>query len=381
MAPLRPQRITYLDGLRGIAAMQVVLQHFVRAFAPGWFAPLGFLADGDFAVYVFFLLSGFVLTPSFARTPGDVGGNLLRRVVRLAVPALVAVAIGAVAFAVFGDTARAAARLSGSGWFQGFVRPRGFAAVLADLDGLSLLAGYASTGLIDATWLPRLSSATIPPLWTLHIELWGSVWIILLAWARGRGRWWHGGLLVGSVWLVGSNELLLFSIGHGAALLTGRPQWAMLVGRRGAGRLGLGLIVAGVALDWALPWLGVAPGWSLLPAGPLRRFDWLSWLSAGAAVAVFAGVLLARPAQAVLGAGLPHWLGRLSFPIYLLHWPVMIALGASLYVGLAPGAPAVAAGVAIGAGIAASLAAAWGFERWCDQPVIRAARALGSPRR
>ena len=361
--------------------MQVVLQHVVRAFTPAWFAPLGFLADGDFAVYVFFLLSGFVLTPSFARAPNDIGGNLLRRVIRLGVPALLAVAIGAVAFAIFGDTAREAATISGSQWYQGFVHPRGIGAVLADLDGLTLLAGYASTGLIDFAWLPRLSTATIPPLWTLHIELWGSVWIILLAWARARGRWWHGGMLLLSLGLIGSNELLLFSVGHVVAVLARTRRWADFAGRREAGWLGLALLAAGIALDWALPWSGLTSGWALLPAGPLRRFDWLNWLSAAAAVAVFVGVLLARPAQAALGAWLPHWLGRLSFPIYLLHWPVMIALGSSIFVALARPAPGLAAPVAIVAVIAVALAAAWLFERWCDQPAIRMARRLGSPRR
>jgi hypothetical protein len=64
-------RVRYLEGLRGIAALQVVLLHFVTAFAPNAAehapAPLPVLFDGHTAVYVFFLISGAVLTPSFAR--------------------------------------------------------------------------------------------------------------------------------------------------------------------------------------------------------------------------------------------------------------------------------------------------------------------------
>ena len=64
-------KVQYLEGLRGIAAMQVVLLHFVTGFLPdtaehAW-PPLRVLFDGHTAVYVFFLISGTVLTPSFAR--------------------------------------------------------------------------------------------------------------------------------------------------------------------------------------------------------------------------------------------------------------------------------------------------------------------------
>ena len=68
---MRPAKVPYLEGLRGIAAMQVVLLHFVTGFLPNtaqhaW-PPLRVLFDGHTAVYVFFLISGAVLTPSFAR--------------------------------------------------------------------------------------------------------------------------------------------------------------------------------------------------------------------------------------------------------------------------------------------------------------------------
>ena len=65
---MRPDKVQYLEGLRGIAAMQVVLLHFVSGFMPdtaqhAW-PPLHVLYDGHTAVYVFFLISGTVLTPS-----------------------------------------------------------------------------------------------------------------------------------------------------------------------------------------------------------------------------------------------------------------------------------------------------------------------------
>ena len=82
-------RLQYLEGVRGIAAMQVVLLHFVTGFLPETSQharpPLRVLFDGDTAVYLFFLLSGMVLTPSFAR-PGPFVGKIAKRVLRLGIP-------------------------------------------------------------------------------------------------------------------------------------------------------------------------------------------------------------------------------------------------------------------------------------------------------
>jgi peptidoglycan/LPS O-acetylase OafA/YrhL len=74
-------RVAWLDGLRSLAAMQVVLLHYACAFLPGlgfgnprfihfnWQlriidTPLGFLFDGTTAVYLFFLNAGSVVPPS-----------------------------------------------------------------------------------------------------------------------------------------------------------------------------------------------------------------------------------------------------------------------------------------------------------------------------
>ena len=70
--PVARRRLAGLDGIRGLAALFVVLNHvFLRAFpgfpadhAPFWIA--GFI-DGRFAVVVFIVLSGFSLSVSPAR--------------------------------------------------------------------------------------------------------------------------------------------------------------------------------------------------------------------------------------------------------------------------------------------------------------------------
>src|ERR1700744_4745635 len=89
-------KVQYLEGLRGIAAMQVVVMHFVTGFMPYTAKPAGgplrVLFDGHTAVYVFFLISGAVLTPSFARR-GTFAAKICKRILRLGIPVAAAAVI------------------------------------------------------------------------------------------------------------------------------------------------------------------------------------------------------------------------------------------------------------------------------------------------
>jgi hypothetical protein len=97
----REDRDGWLDGMRGVAALQVMLLHYATAFLPGlglhnrgmmhqrWEriiadTPSFFALNGYGSVYLFFLLSGVVLTYSFARRPFAAVQWTLRRIIRLA---------------------------------------------------------------------------------------------------------------------------------------------------------------------------------------------------------------------------------------------------------------------------------------------------------
>ncbi len=62
-------RITFLDGLRGWAALVVLITHFIAAFVlqfyPNYHNPLHLFFSGHSAVYLFFMLSGFSLSSHF----------------------------------------------------------------------------------------------------------------------------------------------------------------------------------------------------------------------------------------------------------------------------------------------------------------------------
>jgi peptidoglycan/LPS O-acetylase OafA/YrhL len=99
-------RFEFIDGLRGIAACQVVLLHYCAAFLPtmarvggsphyAWESsitrsPFFFLIDGYSAVYLFFIMSGFVLAPSFIHCPKGSAALAFKRFTRLFIPVLAA---------------------------------------------------------------------------------------------------------------------------------------------------------------------------------------------------------------------------------------------------------------------------------------------------
>lgn len=96
-------RYELLDGLRGVAALMVILYHVGECFATSprdqW------LNHGYLAVDFFFVLSGFVLGYAYDGRWSKgmtTGGFLLRRVIRLQPMVLVAVVLGAISFVIQG---------------------------------------------------------------------------------------------------------------------------------------------------------------------------------------------------------------------------------------------------------------------------------------
>ncbi|MFC7480349.1 acyltransferase family protein [Luedemannella flava] len=107
----RHTRHRSLDGLRGLAALVVVAHHALltqpslyaanaRGGAAAWwltYTPLHLVWAGREAVFLFFVLSGFVLTLPFLRdgVPGQWVAYFPRRFVRLCVPLAAAVLVSA----------------------------------------------------------------------------------------------------------------------------------------------------------------------------------------------------------------------------------------------------------------------------------------------
>jgi peptidoglycan/LPS O-acetylase OafA/YrhL len=368
------RRLTYLDGLRGLAAMQVVAQHYTQAFAPVWTYKLGFLANGQYAVHVFFLMSGLVLTGSFERAPFDIAINVLRRVIRLSGPAFMATAIAGGIALIAGGVFSQAAKVSRSGLV---VHPHMHNFVF-DLSQILCLTGYKETTLFRRMpFLPSIMNSVNTPIWTLHVEFWGSIWILALVALRARSQLVYLVVLALSVPVMGTTPLALFTIGHLAALAMRRdrkilsvPSWVITLSASALLAFGL-LLCSASALH-----LRIVQNGALIPSG-LRNFDWFDQQIEVGAVAIFLGLLAAPWLQRLLSMAVPQFLGRISFSIYLIHWPIMLSLGSFTYLQAHSALrPLSAAGVAFIVGMAVSIPVAILFERFVDQPMVSVARRI-----
>ncbi|EOU1296376.1 acyltransferase family protein [Cronobacter sakazakii] len=173
---MKDRKISSIEGVRGIACFMVILSHLSLIFLPylhgesprlalGWFdkliysVPAGFLYSGTSAVYIFFVLSGYVLTYACINN-GDVLRNCCnmaaRRYIRLCIPTLSSVIICYFAFSLFEDST------GNLPWISSYGK---------NVD--VTLSGAISNGLFGSIFLGdnRYNWVT----WTMKIEFYGSL--------------------------------------------------------------------------------------------------------------------------------------------------------------------------------------------------------------
>ena len=400
-APRTGERIAWLDGLRGLAACQVVLLHYVTACLPGlgmvnpalmrhaWeyivaASPLFVLLNGYDAVYLFFLMSGVALTCSFSRENLAMAGWAARRLVRLGVPMAASVLLGYALISAFPLAHVEAAAVTGSQPWLGALSPREPAIRMAlhqiVLDGMILGTtpeSLAPAWLVSALGLRRYATAESfnVPLWTLHLEFASSLLVIGLVAARaGLPRRRHLALSLALTAALANSPLCLFALGHLAApaILRDRP-WPF---RRAVGGA---LLALGLVLCAGQPWQPIRWLDAHLP-GPLigPRMDAMRLQALLAVILVFAGLAMLPVARGWLARPAARWMGRLSFSLYLVHFPVLFTLVSTLFLAIHERVPYWLALAVCGvAGVTVSVVLAMIFERWIDRPAIRLSRRVG----
>lgn len=393
-------KLAFIEGMRGIAACQVVLLHYCAAVLPvlarvggaGHFeyeqalarSPLFALIDGYSAVYLFFVMSGFVLAGSFLRTPRAFPLLAAKRLVRLFLPVVAAFVIGLLLLAALPQSRAAALQYAGSSWLAALGHnPMTGVALLRDGLLNSMLVGYQGSSIFAgaADWLAPapIAHAINAPTWTLHAEFWGSMLVLVLALAYRslpRPLFWCGCAALAVV--LGTSHYSLFLLGF--FLYTQHP-W-LLAARGALATLGGALLFAlGVAICVAKDSAALGAidaGARALGVGSAQSdFHWQS--QAGAAL-MFAGALLSEPLRRCFVSAPAQWLGKLSFSVYLLHFPILLTVGCLVFAALAPTSYALAVLAALGAGVGLTFAAAVLFERHIDRRAVAWSRRIGAVR-
>jgi peptidoglycan/LPS O-acetylase OafA/YrhL len=283
------REIRPLTSLRGIAALYVVIYHFHSFFGtaadPERWTP--FFSHGARAVDLFFILSGFILaetTPKLDSTPAYARflWRRLARIYPLHLFMLGAFVVVEVAKPFVGVT--------------GFPESRSQASLLANL--LLVQAwGFFS----DLTW-------NIPS-WSVSAEFAAYLAFPLLLLPRRRA---------GDALFVIPLLLLVAVLGPGH---TDTPPLGAVPHALALIAIGVGLHP--VAARWP-GWNGLADGLlfaALLLMGMALQFDWPSAAFIICAVAtVVAGSRADKRVAIFLGSPVLHWLGVISYSIYLVHY-------------------------------------------------------------
>lgn len=321
------RRIHAFDGLRGVAALIVVIYHYICLLhwdlAPRFSddplpiadTPLAVLWNGRFAVTVFFVLSGFVMSATAERRPRLVVNGAVRYL-RLAVPVTASVILAWLWLTVLPSAAQdlQQARPDPSPWlaftYQGDDIP-GFGAAL--LDGLVGNFLYGASNFNNV-------------LWAMRFELLGSLMLFVIYWmASGRARLWVLAAAVVAILFVAHPGYLGFVAGalmfeaYKAGFCARAPIWA------GAAALVLGLTIgaAGPGFDTRVG----LPEWPPL----LRLGSTVGFWPVLAACALLYAALVFMPFRSLLEGRIPQFLGRISFGLYLVHVPPLYTLVALAY--------------------------------------------------
>jgi peptidoglycan/LPS O-acetylase OafA/YrhL len=344
-APLRYR--PDIDGMRALAVVPVCLFHAQLAVFPGGFA----------GVDVFFVISGFLMATLIGRDlqAGRFSiGDFYERRARRILPAL---------FAMLGICLLGAMLL---------VPPKLFSDFGATLVGTALFASnlvfwHKSANYFDAStdWNPLLHT------WSLGVEEQFYILFplfLMLVWRwRPRVRFLGTGLLAvtslaASIWgtkhaptatfyllpprawelLIGALPALWTLRPDFARNLEALPQWA----RRGLSLMGLVLVLGSlVGFDREMAFPGAA---ALVPC-------------AGAALLLVLGRDSADPVARLLSLPPLTFVGRISYSLYLWHWPLLVF--AEKYISPVKLSPAARLGV-----LAVAFAAAYASWRWVEQP-------------
>jgi peptidoglycan/LPS O-acetylase OafA/YrhL len=316
MAPARAprsatdDRLPALDGLRGLAALLVVVYHSwdaSRFAAVGGGAVRDVISAGFLAVNFFFVLSGFVLFLPAAKGAGSLGARsayAVRRIARIVPAYWLALVLALVLFPLLAPAGRT---------FANSVSPESVFAhfTFTELE-LRFIPGYEGP----------LGFVVNHPVWTLAVEMTFYALLPFVALAWFRRPFAALGLTVAlscglRIWFAPDEQLLSLPLVYAADFGFGMTAAWLYVRRRDALHryaLALGLI-AGAALLVLMVVIGAAD-----PVEVRERVRHSALVSTAAPL-LFAGVALAcafRPPRLLAGR-VARWLGALSYGVYLLH--------------------------------------------------------------
>jgi peptidoglycan/LPS O-acetylase OafA/YrhL len=331
----RVVRRTDLEALRGIAAIVVVVHHFLLAFSPyvsgflsdyrnqnSWVGQPWFgLLNGKAAVYFFFVLSGYVLVIQFLRD-----GNLaqlrtgfIKRLPRLAFPVMLSCVLAYAVMRLDLLYCFQASESTGSLW----LRNLGFGHDLASFSP-NLLRAITESVTVFLNGVNRYNSS----LWSMQPEMTGSFLVmsgaVFFRVLLGMRHLIYAGALVFII--IARLDPMLCAFMFGLFLALAQAQYPEF---RLARWLSWLLLLAGIYLCGYITPLGSYTVFQHM-AMPVEQV----YMVGGALV--LASTVFCPANFSALTGRVGRLLGQQSFPTYLLHTTILGSFSSLIYLRLAP---------------------------------------------
>lgn len=295
-------RLDYIEGIRGWAALSVLVFHLFRETF-GQLVPafnsvlLNFWLDGPLAVYVFFVLSGDALSTTFIKTQdfSFLARLVVKRYFRLAGPILAACLMVYLLMKLgLNFNHEAGAIVHREDWLGSFIAfPPDFARAV-------------KYGLLDVFVAHRKETSYVPFLWPMSIELYGSfiLFTFLAIYTRLKNPLGVIAIATGWLTLLGSFFALFFV---GLCFAAWREQGVF--NRPLFAKWSPALIVGVVVADSFLMHYGFKPPQA----------------SIALAICLVFGLYSNQRCLAFFSNRLSRYLGRISFALYLTHFSVLVS--------------------------------------------------------
>jgi peptidoglycan/LPS O-acetylase OafA/YrhL len=296
--------IVAIQSLRGLAALLVLGGHALGYFAtPKWFDRLHELSNGQAAVITFFVLSGYVLVRSLERSSfsfREVVIFYMQRFFRIYPALWCASLLGLLYLSCMHYNIAVPGT---SEWFQHRFRADRMAP-------LYIIASFAG-----------LLAFILPQIWTIFVELAGSLFVPIVAFivARRRGYFIYLLLLAAVISItVGVQTyygalLYLVDFVLGASLCLWSPRISERLQSFGIFRHYMFYLLVVILIG--IPFCTHS-----------SNNPWLQLATALTAVALIGLIVHGKTDIAVLHHKSITWLGDISYSLYLLHFPIMCIL-------------------------------------------------------
>ena len=366
-------KLNSAESIRGLACLAVVFSHLSLSFFPFLYhfnpaevststwqslihhSPFAFWYSGTAAVFLFFVLSGFVLSYAILRKPEQaefkIKSMLIKRYPRLAIPAVISCLV---VWAVFQTIHIDSSQMNG--WFQAYVTQ----------DVSLKLALYEGT--IGSFFFAESSVNWV--LWTMHIELIGSLVLFLLLYIYqfSRVAFFIGSILLPLIALYLKGEGFFLGI---SSFVIGIYYY--LYGKQLSLTLSITLLLSGLYLAGAHS-SSASYQWIYAVLGE-RTYDYCNFF---AGVLIVYSILMSPKLSQVLDQKVLVWLGKLSFSIYLLHLITLYVVGVPIFnyllsIGLQYIISAIIASVIF---ILITLWISAYYSQWVDQLAIKTSQKI-----